>query len=236
MKRDRTGKFIRNWDSEPKQAVNLSLTPTAWQVLQQRAYKYGISRSELVERYARSLECDADNDFDENEQVEVTAQPSDRQVINILESISDAFIAFDREWRYTYVNQEAVRLLKRSKEELIGECIWDLFPDLCGTNLEQMLKKAVDEQTAFVFEDYYAPLDTWGEFHAYPSTDGLSVLVRDITERKRTETAQDNQRQWLEAVLNLLPIPLIFVEPKTARFTFFNEAVKQMTGSLRRGL
>ncbi|RUR80780.1 hypothetical protein PCC6912_28020 [Chlorogloeopsis fritschii PCC 6912] len=231
MKRDRTGKFIRNWDSEPKQAVNLSLTPTAWQVLQQRAYKYGISRSELVERYARSLECNADNDFDENEQVEVTAQPSDRQVINILESISDAFIAFDREWRYTYVNQEAVRLLKRSKEELIGECIWDLFPDLCGTNLERMLKKAVDEQTAFVFEDYYAPLDTWGEFHVYPSTDGLSLLVKDITERKRTEAAQDNQRQWLEAVLNLLPIPLIFIEPETARFTFFNEAVKQMAGS-----
>ncbi|MFQ4142612.1 PAS domain S-box protein [Chlorogloeopsis sp. ULAP02] len=274
MKRDRTGKFIRNWDSEPKQAVNLSLTPTAWQVLQQQACEYGISRSELVERYARSLQSGCGNDFNENEQVEETRQPSDRnsennlevliaqrdalqtqveqlqetievlhkqnqnqiapgdrKVVDILESISDAFIVFDREWRYTYVNQATVRLLKKSKEELIGQCIWDLFPDLCGTNLERMLKKAVDEQTAFVFEDYYASLDTWGEVHVYPSTDGLSLFVRDVTERKRAEEAQDNQRQWLEAVLNLLPIPLIFVEPETARFTFFNQEVKQMAGS-----
>ncbi|MDM9382318.1 PAS domain S-box protein [Chlorogloeopsis sp. ULAP01] len=273
MKRDRRGKFIRNWDSEPKQAVNLSLTSTAWQVLQQQACEYGISRSELVERYARSLQSDCGNDFDENEQDEETLQlgdrnlennlevliaqrdtlqaqieqlqrtievlqqqnqnqiaPGDRKVVDIIESISDAFIAFDREWRYTYVNQEAVRLLKKSKEELIGQCIWELFPDLCGTKMEQMLKKAVDEQTAFVFEDYYAPFDIWGEVHAYPSTDGLSLFVRDITERKRAEEAQDNQRQWLEAVLNLLPIPLIFVEPETARFTFSNQAVKQMAG------
>ncbi len=55
MKRDRTGKFIPNWDTQTKQAVNLSLTQTAWQLLEQQARSYGISRSELVERFARSL-------------------------------------------------------------------------------------------------------------------------------------------------------------------------------------
>ncbi|MEC4816664.1 MAG: ATP-binding protein [Scytonema sp. PMC 1069.18] len=56
MKRDQTGKFIRNWNSEPKQSVNLSLTQTAWQILKLQASELGISRSELVERYARSLQ------------------------------------------------------------------------------------------------------------------------------------------------------------------------------------
>lgn len=62
MKRDKRGKFIQSWGLEAKQAVNLSLTKTAWQLLQQEAHKRGISRSELVERFARSLELDtADN-------------------------------------------------------------------------------------------------------------------------------------------------------------------------------
>ncbi len=55
MKRDRKGKFIPSWDTETKQAVNLSLTQTAWQLLAQHARSCGISRSELVERFARSL-------------------------------------------------------------------------------------------------------------------------------------------------------------------------------------
>ncbi|WP_233747643.1 PAS domain-containing protein [Leptodesmis sichuanensis] len=33
-----------------------------------------------------------------------------QQVFNILESITDAFVALDRDWRFTYVNQEATRL------------------------------------------------------------------------------------------------------------------------------
>ncbi|NMG06318.1 PAS domain S-box protein [Brasilonema sp. UFV-L1] len=300
MKRDRTGKFIHSWEKEPKQAVNLSVTKTAWQILKQQARERGISRSELVERYARSLQSDlsfnklssnnvkldachqaeetqqrADNDLEvfvaertsqlcqANAQLEAqivelqrtiealqsrkfdltplqpaqAALQGDREVIHILESISDAFIAYDRDWRYTYVNEAAVRLLRKSRNELIGKRVWDVFPPLCGTNVERMLHKAVDEQTTLVFEDYYAPLDTWGEVHAYPSAEGLSLFVRDITERKQLEQllhenaqAQANQRQWLEAVLNLLPIPLVFIEPQTARFTFSNQAANEMAG------
>lgn len=53
MKRDKTGKFTQAWDGEPKQAVKLSLTKTAWQQLAWQARELGISRSELVEHYAR---------------------------------------------------------------------------------------------------------------------------------------------------------------------------------------
>ncbi|WP_414580836.1 PAS domain S-box protein [Scytonema sp. PCC 10023] len=299
MKRDRTGKFIHTWEKEPKQAVNLSLTKTAWQILKQEARERGISRSELVERYARTLQSDlsfnnlssngklgashlaaetqqrVDNDLEglvaertsqlyrANAQLQVqilelqrtiealqsrkfdftppqpaqAALQGNPEVIHILESITDAFIAYDRDWRYTYVNEAAVGLLKKSRNELIGKRVWDVFPLLCGTNVERIMHKAVDEQTALVFEDYYAPLDTWGEVHAYPSAEGLSLFVRDITERKKLEQllqenaqAQANQRQWLEAVLNLLPIPLVFIEPQTARFTFSNQAANEMAG------
>lgn len=57
MKRDETGKFTQAWNGEPKQAVKLSLTKTAWKLLDQQAQEFGISRSEVIERYARHPHC-----------------------------------------------------------------------------------------------------------------------------------------------------------------------------------
>ncbi|HEY9692306.1 MAG TPA: PAS domain S-box protein [Oculatellaceae cyanobacterium] len=63
MKRDGTGKFVSNWDSETKQRVSVSLTNTAWRSLDQEATRIGISRSEVIERFARTLESDEYQDY-----------------------------------------------------------------------------------------------------------------------------------------------------------------------------
>lgn len=55
MRRTTKGRFAVKWQGEPKQRVNLALTPTAWEALDRFAAQQGISRSELVERYAREL-------------------------------------------------------------------------------------------------------------------------------------------------------------------------------------
>lgn len=55
MKRDTTGKFVNNWDSETKQRFSVSLTSTAWQLLDEEAQKRGISRSEVIEHLARGI-------------------------------------------------------------------------------------------------------------------------------------------------------------------------------------
>jgi PAS domain S-box-containing protein len=109
------------------------------------------------------------------------------QVRNILESISDGFYALDRQWRYTYVNQRAARLARRPREELIGSNIWETFPHAVGQKDYGELQRAAAEQVPAHFENYYAPFDLWYETEAYPSPNGLSVFVRDVTERKRAE-------------------------------------------------
>ncbi|ALF55216.1 chemotaxis protein CheY [Nostoc piscinale CENA21] len=65
MKRDSTGKFVNNWDSEKKQRFSISLTSTAWRSLDEEAHKQGISRSELIEYFARNLGNEPHPDFQE---------------------------------------------------------------------------------------------------------------------------------------------------------------------------
>ncbi len=87
------------------------------------------------------------------------AETAREQVSNILESITDAFVAFDRQWRFTYVNQEATKLLRKSRAELLGKEMWrELFEESNGTVLERELRRAVAEQTSLHFEEFFQRL------------------------------------------------------------------------------
>ncbi len=114
---------------------------------------------------------------------------AERRTRTILESITNAFFALDHDWRFTYVNREAERLLHRRREELLGRNVWAEFPDAVGTPFDAEYHRAVREQRPVAFEACYAPLDIWVQVHAYPSADGLSVYFEDIDERKRAEEA-----------------------------------------------
>ncbi|AJE04877.1 hypothetical protein GPICK_09190 [Geobacter pickeringii] len=103
----------------------------------------------------------------------------------VLESMYESFFSVDREWRLTYVNSQASRLLTRSREELLGKVMWEEFPEAVGSVFYNEYHEALALQQVRVFEEYYSPLDAWFEVHAYPSPDGLSVFFNDVTERKR---------------------------------------------------
>ncbi|MDQ1592638.1 MAG: hypothetical protein QOG71_3265 [Pyrinomonadaceae bacterium] len=113
---------------------------------------------------------------------------------DILESISDAFYALDREWRFTYLNQQCEPLIRRKREELIGKSIWEEFPEAASSVFYEQYHRALAEGVAVTFEAYYAPLEAWVEVRVYPSPAGLSVYFHDINERKRAEASlRDSQ-------------------------------------------
>ena len=108
----------------------------------------------------------------------------DARVSRILESMSAAFYSLDRSWRFTYVNAEAERLLGRTRDELLGGVLWELFPGTVGSDFERQYTAALETGEATVFEAYYpAPLDGWYELRVWPSPDGLGVYFLDISAR-----------------------------------------------------
>jgi len=109
------------------------------------------------------------------------------QISNLLESINDAFIAVDRELRYTYVNQRTCEIVGMKAGDMLGKKMWELFPDVVGTATFIAIEEALNTNKPVTNEDYYAPFDLWQENHIYPSDSGLSIFISDITWRKREE-------------------------------------------------
>ena len=120
---------------------------------------------------------------------EETASRTDARLARALESVTDAFYTLDPQWRFTYVNPEAERLQQRTRAELLGRSVWDVFPEAVGTVFDEAFRRAVRTGTTASFESYYPPLDLWVAVRAFPSEDGLAVYFLDINERRVAEQA-----------------------------------------------
>ncbi len=130
----------------------------------------------------------------------------------ILESITDAFYAVDKDWNFTYVNAQAARLLQRSAAELIGQDGWAAFPEARGTIIEENYQRVMTERRSLNFEAYFAPLDMWFEVHAYPSGDGIAVTFQNINRRKWSERLEAGTNQILEMTVQAAPLSEILDE------------------------
>lgn len=109
----------------------------------------------------------------------------------ILENMSDAFLALDAQWRFTYINAQAEKLYRRTREELSGKIIWEAFPELQGTRFFEALYTAMETQQPVWLEEYSPAQTHWLEIRIHSSKYGLAVYYTDITERKQAEQRKD---------------------------------------------
>lgn len=126
-------------------------------------------------------------DITAQKQAEEELIASRDRISDILESITDAFFTLDRSFRFGYVNRQAEKLLRKTREEMWDQNVWELFPDAVGTRFDEEYHHAMEQRVSVMFETLYEPWSLWFEVHAYPSREGLSVYFREITERKHAE-------------------------------------------------
>jgi PAS domain S-box-containing protein len=142
------------------------------------------------------------------EKAERELREAHERTTNILESITDALIVLDKDWRFTYINPRAEMILgplNQSAASLIGTDHWRQLPDLASTAMEKNLRLAVTEKVKVEFETFYRPLGKWFQVRAYPARDGLSVYLLDVTEEKRAAEAWRESEERFRAIVQATP-------------------------------
>jgi PAS domain S-box-containing protein len=148
-------------------------------------------------------------DVTERKRSERALRKANQRAEAILESITARFSAFDREWRYTYINEPALAQARSARgrdftaEDIVGLNCWEFLPELVGTKIDRELHRAMREQRPVEFEAYSEASSSWLEVRAYPSEDGLSVYSLDITARKRAEEEMSRRAEQQALVADL---------------------------------
>jgi signal transduction histidine kinase len=125
----------------------------------------------------------------------------------VLDRMADGFVVLDADWEVTYANERGRAVLCAVSD--------DFAPDdpvegcqlregtAAGAGFLEQCRRAMETQESVVFEERLDSLDSWVEVRAFPAESGLSVYVRDVTERRRLER---ERRESLRALQRLYAI------------------------------
>ena len=117
-------------------------------------------------------------------------QELEAQTVDYLEGLLEGFVAYDRDWRMTYMNASAARLLGRRPEEVIGKTWHEAFPHAVGNPIDLMYQRVMRSRVAESIEYSYSHYGRWFEISASPvATGGVAVYFRHIDERMRYQQA-----------------------------------------------
>ena len=162
-------------------------------------------------------------DITERKQMETALKRNEQRLNDLLNSIQDGFFELDHEWRFTYINHCAAHTIGFEPEELIGEHVWERTPFIVKSKYETMLREVMETHRSTSFEVKSWTTDNWYEISVYPLTSGISVLWRDITDRKHVEETLQRERSLLESVMETTDVMLVFLDSQF-NFMWVNSA------------
>ncbi|HEC62207.1 MAG TPA: PAS domain S-box protein [bacterium] len=132
-------------------------------------------------------------DITERKKMEDALRESEKKFRELVNSIADVFFAFDKNLRYTYWNIASEKLTEISAKDAIGKSLYELFPNIKGTQADILYQDILKTKKAQGFEYTYriGNKDHAFEIFGYPFLDGISVFTKDITERRRVEEERE---------------------------------------------
>ncbi len=115
-------------------------------------------------------------------EAQAAQRAADREAV--LESVGDGIYTLDRAYRFTYLNGNAVALLGRARDSLVGKILWDEFPETRDSDLGSMLTRVLTTGQSERLLQWSGPQNMWFDVGANPTPDGITVALHDITEVK----------------------------------------------------
>jgi PAS domain S-box-containing protein len=118
------------------------------------------------------------------------AAPADQAA---LDHLPVACFVLDPQWRLTYLNPRAERLLGllsgRRRAQLLGQDVRRECPEVADSTFARQCQQALAEQRPLEAETFYPALNRWFAVRVAPAPDRLCVSLQDVTERVHLERA-----------------------------------------------
>lgn len=141
-------------------------------------------------------------DVTQNIEIEKEVKKASEKLNSFIESITDAFFIVNNDWKFIRVNTAFEKITGKSRGEILGSVIWDIFPGIIATEFENAYRKAMDEEVSVQFTEYFKPLSKWLNTTVYPASEGLTVFMRDITYEMHVQEEILWTKNNLEALIN----------------------------------
>lgn len=126
----------------------------------------------------------------------------------MLMSVEEAFVSVDQNWRCIYVNNSATALLGKTKEEFLGNNMWEMFPFMKGSFSDNEFFGAIANRTSKSLEIHHPIHNTWLNIRFIPHDNGIDVFYNDITEGKLIDKAKEHAEERFAKAFESSPIPL----------------------------
>ncbi|HTH53593.1 MAG TPA: PAS domain-containing protein [Edaphobacter sp.] len=149
------------------------------------------------------------------------------QLSRLLLQLPDSIICFNRNWQITFANPEARLSTRIQLHHINSASVWELFPHLVGTEIERQYRRVMETGIPARFEHFSKYRDIWREIHAFPSTEGIVVSLRDVTDRKGAEFLHEAATRQLLQVLDVTSDAVVSIN-RYENFTFLNRQARQL--------
>ena len=170
---------------------------------------------------------------DELEHRTAQAELERARAAEILATMADAHFVLDAEFRFTSVNAASERALSHTRDQLLGQRIWDVFPGAVGTIFEESYRRVATERVEahFVGEFSDDVLDLVPEVDAYPAPGGgVAVFWRDVAPRMRAEASLRASEQRLRDVFEQAPLAVAVMTGPDHVYTAVSPAYAKTPG------
>lgn len=131
-------------------------------------------------------------------EIEKTLQHYSDRITGMLHSITDGFVAVDRDFSITMFNSVAQEAFMNNKNLVVGSELWTLFPKALESKSYYSLQQAMKENSTIRYEQRIETLGKWFDVSAFPYEDGLFIYFKDVTQRKKQERLLQLEKEVLE--------------------------------------
>ena len=154
------------------------------------------------------------NDITEQEKAQEALVASEKRLRDTMDNMLEGAQIISFDWRFLYLNHEAVRQSRTTYENLIGQKAFDKYPTVDGTELSRRMEKCMRMREPQFFEDeFFYPNggSAWFEFHIQPVPEGIFILSIDRTDRVLAERQIRRAENFNHGVINALSTHLAVI-------------------------